>query len=216
MLTPAASLANRLPSGIVLTITSAAIAIIASLHGFRLLRNRSVLTLALFLGSAALWAQVGFLTTVFDTVATTSCQATVIFATLFDQLARVAAAQYTIWAVHADKLPVLRRISQGLVLLRASLGVADVAVTRFSFSPTCVPITDQIVLPILVIVFDVAIIIFSGAVASCSAAAKAHRTVMASRAVGSILAGLVLWLCVSRKSKTSLFGVLISKRPASS
>ena len=58
----------------------------------------------LFLLFAALWAQLDFLNLLLPVTSTIACQATLIFSTLFDQLARVGMEQFLLWSVgHGTK-----------------------------------------------------------------------------------------------------------------
>ena len=113
----------------------------------------------LFLLFAALWAQLDFLNLLLPTTSSTACQATLIFSTLFDQLARVGIEQFLLWSVgHGTKITTERLILQVILLLRMVAGGLLVGFTRPDFAPVCVARTKLLPIAIVVLVLEAVII----------------------------------------------------------
>jgi hypothetical protein len=113
----------------------------------------------LFLLFAALWAQLDFLNLLLPTTSSTACQATLVFSTLFDQLARVGIEQFLLWSVgHGTKVTTERLILQVILLLRMVAGGLLVGFTRPDFAPVCVARTKVLPIAIVVLVLEAVII----------------------------------------------------------
>jgi hypothetical protein len=113
----------------------------------------------LFLLFAALWAQIDFVNLLLPATSTTGCQATLIFSTMFDQLARVFIEQFLLWSVeYGQKLTAERMVLQVILLFRLIAGGILVGFTRPDFAPVCVARTSVLPVAILVLVLDVVII----------------------------------------------------------
>lgn len=150
---------TRKNSGIIVNAASAALFLYIRGHGSAIFRDGPRLVLITFLLSAALWAQIDFITTVVDTTATTSCQVGIIFTTFFDQLARFSIEQYLLWAINSGTKSGLQQIlPQALLGVRFVLGMVFVGFSRPLFDPVCVPHSSVLPLAILVVALDAVII----------------------------------------------------------
>ncbi len=86
-------------------------------------------------------------------------QATLIFSTMFDQLARIVMEQFLLWSVrHGQKLTTERLVLQVILFFRLIAGGVLVGFTRPDFAPACVARTSVLSVAILVLVLDVIII----------------------------------------------------------
>jgi hypothetical protein len=113
----------------------------------------------LFLFFAALWAQIDFLNLIIPSTAPTACQATLVFSTMSDQLARVGMEQFLLWSVgHGTKATAERLILQAILGVRLVAGGLLVGFTRPDFAPVCVARTSLMPISILVITLDFVII----------------------------------------------------------
>ena len=113
----------------------------------------------LFLLFGALWAQIDFVNLLLPVTATTACQVTLVFSTMFDQLARVVMEQFLLWSVgHGTKLTAERLVLQVVLLFRLIAGGLLVGFTRPDFAPACVARTSVLPVAIVVLVLDVIII----------------------------------------------------------
>lgn len=111
----------------------------------------------LFLLFAALWAQVDFLNLLLTKPST--CQATLIFSTAFDQLARFLLEQFLLWSVgQRTKMNAGQIILQAILGLRLIAGGMLVGFTRPDFAPLCIARTSLEPVAIIVLVFDFVII----------------------------------------------------------
>lgn len=89
----------------------------------------------------------------------TTCQATLIVSTMFDQLARVGIEQFLLWSVgHGTKLTAERLILQGILLVRTGGGAVLVGFTRPQYAPVCVAQTSVTPLAVVVLALDAIII----------------------------------------------------------
>jgi hypothetical protein len=128
-------------------------------HGSTIFQDGRRLVLILFLLFAALWAQIDFLNLLLPITSTTACQATLVFSTMFDQLARVVMEQFLLWSVgHGTKLTAERLVLQVILLFRLIAGGLFVGFTRSDFAPACVATTSILPIAIVVLVLDVIII----------------------------------------------------------
>lgn len=192
------------PSGIVLSAASAALVLVVKGTGFSaVFRDSQRLVLVLFLLSAALWAQTDFISILLDiTTSNVPCQVGVIFATVFDQLARFSVEQFLLWGLNIDsgaKLSLTQLIPQALVLGRFLAGAVFTGFIRPQTDDFCVATTSVLPVGILVTGLDGAIISLlvirayspGGAAKENqgSKGAKADR----ARALMSVLLGLVFW-----------------------
>ncbi|KAL2150872.1 hypothetical protein VTH82DRAFT_7435 [Thermothelomyces myriococcoides] len=190
--------------GIVLSAASAALVLVVKGTGFSaVFRDSQRLVLVLFLLSAALWAQTDFISILLDiTTSNVPCQVGVIFATVFDQLARFSVEQFLLWGLNIDsgaKLSLTQLIPQALVLGRFLAGAVFTGFIRPQTDDFCVATTSVLPVGILVTGLDGAIISLlvirayspGGAAKENqgSKGAKADR----ARALMSVLLGLVFW-----------------------
>ena len=152
--------ANISNSGFVVNAASAALFLYINGHGSSIFRDGQRLVLITFLLSAALWAQVDFITTVIDARATMSCQIGIIFNTLFDQLARFSIEQYLLWAINSGTKPgASQMIMQTIVGGRFVLGMVFVGLSRPLADPICLPRSSVLPVAIVVVAVDAAIIL---------------------------------------------------------
>lgn len=153
------SLLTSLCSGILLQAAAGTLFLYYRGHGPAIIQDGRRLVLVLFLLFAALWAQIDFVNLLLPATSTTGCQATLIFSTMFDQLARVFIEQFLLWSVeHGQKLTAGRMVLQVILLFRLIAGGILVGFTRPDFAPVCVARTSVLPVAILVLVLDVIII----------------------------------------------------------
>lgn len=100
-------------------------------------RNGLRLVLLLFLSSLILWSILGFSATLVTGNGNPSCQVLIVFATGFDQLARVAFEQFLAWRVKPKQLSAAVFGLQGLLLVRFVMGAVLVGVQRPQVYPVC-------------------------------------------------------------------------------
>lgn len=111
----------------------------------------------LFLLFTALWAQVDFLNLLI--LNPKLCQATLIFSTAFDQVARLLLEQFLLWSVvRGTKANAGQLALQGVLGLRLVVGAILVGFTRPQFTPVCVARTSLEPIAITVLVLDFVII----------------------------------------------------------
>ncbi|ORY61346.1 uncharacterized protein BCR38DRAFT_411227 [Pseudomassariella vexata] len=187
--------------GILVNASSAGLVLYIKGYGSAIFRDGLRLALITFLASSALWAQVEFISTVIEPTAASACQVTVIFSSLFDQVARVSIEQYLLWAV-ADQgsKSVSGMIPQALLLSRFIIGMVFVGETRVQFNPTCVPVSSVVPVAIVVIAVDVVILAYLAIRAFSSAPKDAggnQQAVFKRKAVLLTIAALAIWLGTS-------------------
>jgi hypothetical protein len=144
-------------SGILLQAATGALLIYFKGHGSTIFKDGRRLVLVLFLLFAALWAQVDFINLMI--LKPSACQATLIFSTAFDQLARFSLEQFLLWSVGQGT-----KLNNGQLILQAILGVRLIAggilvgFTRPDFAPVCVARTSLEPVAIVVLAFDFVIV----------------------------------------------------------
>lgn len=188
-------------SGIVVNSASAGLFLNVKGHGSSIFRDGKRLVLVLFLLSAALWAQIDFITTLIDPTATASCQLGVIFLTIFDQLARFSVEQHLLWVINDGMKPgALQYILQALLAARLVLGGVFVGLSKPEFNTVCVPVSSILIVAIITVIMDAVIIVGLAAKAiSAGVFGKMQDGGQASsrgKAVVAVLAGLVIWMGV--------------------
>jgi hypothetical protein len=116
-------------------------------HASSLWRDGLRLVLVTFLATSALWAQTDFFTTLISVNSSTGCQVAIVFASIFDQLARVSLQQAIIWAInHHDRVsPTESFFAQGAILVRFVLGGVFVGLQRPQLDSVC--LTSTSILP---------------------------------------------------------------------
>lgn len=193
---------HRGNSGIVVNAASAALFINVRGHGSSIFRDGKRLVLVIFLLSAALWAQIDFITTLIDPTALPSCQIGVIFTTAFDQLARFSIEQHLLWVAN-DGAPAsaVQYVLQGLVAGRFVMGVVFVVLSRAEFNTVCVPLSLVLIVGIVVVVLD-AVVILALAVRATSAGVfrkmqDGGHDAARGKAFIAVLLGMVIWTAVS-------------------
>jgi hypothetical protein len=144
-------------SGILLQAAIGALLIYFKGHGLTIFKDGRRLVLVLFLLFAALWAQIDFLNMLI--LKPSICQATLIFSTASDQLARVSLEQFLLWSMaQRTKLSPGQMILQVIVGLRLIAGGILVGFTRPDFAPVCIARTSLEPVAIVIIAFDFLII----------------------------------------------------------
>lgn len=190
-------------SGIVVNTSSAGFVIYIKGHGSTLFRDGLRLALTLFLGLAALWALMGFLSTLINPTATQTCAVAVILSSLFDQLARTCIEQYLVWAACKQR-SATNRIPQLLVLARAVVGLVFVGESRPQFNPTCVPLSNLVPLSIALVVMDAFILVNIAAITLSSGAELNKLGPNNSMMILLIIVGLAVWMGVCCRRMISL------------
>ncbi|EAQ84986.1 hypothetical protein CHGG_09000 [Chaetomium globosum CBS 148.51] len=190
--------------GIVLNAASAALVLYVKGYGLSaVFRDSQRLVLVLFLLSAALWAQIDFITVLLD-ISTSSmpCQIGIIFSTTFDQFARFSVEQFLLWALNNNngtKLSLAQLIPQILVLVRFLAGAIFIGFTRPQTDDFCVATTSALPVGILVAALDgVIVLLLIIRAYSAGGAAKENRggkgvNADRARALMTVLLGLVFW-----------------------
>lgn len=170
-------------------------------HGSTVFRDGKRLALVLFLLSVALWAQIDFATELIDPTATQACQIGIIFTTAFDQLARIAIEQFSLWVIFDGvRVSAARTVAHILLFGRLALGVVFVALSKPAFDTTCVSISSNFPVALAVVAADALFIVV------LAVAAFANRNVIVERegekqkgrpkSMSLLVFGLVLWLAV--------------------
>lgn len=163
-------------------------------HGSALFRDGLRLALILFLASSALWAQVGFFSTLIDPTEGSTCQVAVIVSTLLDQFARVSIEQFLIWVVAKDGLKSAAGLAtQILLFARFIVGMVFVGETKPQFNSTCVPLSNVVPVAIAVIALD-AVILTS--IAVLAVAGGTNKNGPGSKTVLLTIAALAVWMGV--------------------
>lgn len=171
-------------------------------QGSAIFRDGLRLVLITFLASAAVWAQVDFVTTLVSIGATSGCQVALIFGTVFDQLARVFMEQYLVWAVGSGGAVSATEhlFSQILVAIRFVLGLAFVGFSKPTFNPICVAQSSLLPIAITVITLDAVILgalviraFSSGLVQDVTESRPGFRR---SKAILLTIGGLAVWMGV--------------------
>ncbi|VBB79979.1 Putative protein of unknown function [Podospora comata] len=183
--------------GSVVYAASAALVLYINGHGAAVFRDSQRLVLVLFLISSALWAAIDFATTLIDTTGSSMpCQIGVIFASIFDQLARFSIEQFLLWALNSNKggkLSVVQLLPQILVLARFLAGAVFVGFTRPQTDDYCLATTSALPVGVAVLALDAIIIVLLIQKAySSGGAAKTN-----SRSLTSVLLGLICWTAAS-------------------
>ncbi|KAG8157497.1 hypothetical protein KVR01_012539 [Diaporthe batatas] len=188
--------------GIVVNAASAALFLNVRGHGSSIFRDGKRLVLAIFLFSAATWAQVGFITTLIDPAAENSCQIAIVFTTMFDQLARYAIEQHSLWVIN-DGTPAStgQIIPQVFLAIRFVLGAVFVGLSRPQFNAVCVPVSSVLALAITLVVVDAVVVtVLAGRAISVGLIKKMQdggQDSARSKAVVATLIGLIIWMATS-------------------
>ncbi|UPK96865.1 hypothetical protein LCI18_007800 [Fusarium solani-melongenae] len=161
-----------------------------------ILRDGSRLALITFLISSALWAQVDF-TSILINAASTSCQVTITFASIFDQFARVSVQQSLIWTLNKSTKGsgVDALASQGFVLVRLILGGVFVGFQRPQLGDICLARTS--VLPIGIVVSAVDLVFVAALLTRVVSHRNSWEGVVSGRAALFMTVGLGIWTAAS-------------------
>ncbi|KAJ4131615.1 hypothetical protein NW768_005808 [Fusarium equiseti] len=172
---------------------------LVSKRASKIIRDAPRLALIAFLISSTLWAQIQFGSFLLNTDSTSGCQVMIVFASTFDQFARVCMQQSLIWIFSTLSLVSLTEVGvmQGFIVLRLILGGIFVGFQRPQLETVCVTMTVVLPVGITVSVTDTAFIAFllmrvisRGA---DSDSQKGAITSTQSRAVALIVLGYIIW-----------------------
>ncbi|KAK0708340.1 hypothetical protein B0H67DRAFT_648418 [Lasiosphaeris hirsuta] len=185
--------------GIVVNAASAALFLYTKGHGSAIFRDSQRLVLILFLLSAALWAQVDFITVLLDiTRSPMPCQVGVIFAAIFDQLGRFSIEQYLVWALNSGTKPTIWQMTpQFVVLGRFVAGAVFVGFTRPQTDTFCVATTSSFPVAVVVIALDAVIISLLTVKAFSSAREDKQSDPTRSASIKLVLLGFAIWTATS-------------------
>ncbi|KAK7415275.1 hypothetical protein QQX98_006024 [Neonectria punicea] len=142
--------------GMVVNAATGAVFLYLKGHTSSLLRDGLRLVLVVFLTTSALWAQTDFITTLIGVQSAMGCQIAIVFATIFDQLARVSLQQATVWAIgHHDRVtPAESLATQGAIITRFILGGVFVGLQRPQLNNVCVTSTSVLQFGIVLLITD--------------------------------------------------------------
>ncbi|KAL2755893.1 hypothetical protein ACRALDRAFT_1043046 [Sodiomyces alcalophilus JCM 7366] len=169
-------------------------------HGIRVFRDGLRLALTIFFCSAALWALVGFATILLDPTSRIGCQVIIVFASAFDQLARLALLQYFVWAINQNqdrKSAADTLIPQALLALRFLVGAVHVGFQRPQLGLVCQTHPEWMAVGITVAATDAVL----AAVLLLRAFLTGHANdvrsggpgARRSKAIFRVMAGFALW-----------------------
>lgn len=188
-------------SGVLLAASSAAFTLFTWKHAAKALRDGLRLALISFLALASAWALTGFITTAVNPRSRSACQVSVVFSTLFDQLARICVEQFLLWASRGDGAPKALQIGAELVLLaRLGLGMAYVGLIRPVFNPSCVSEASVPYLAVTLIIVDAIMVVLLAIKAISSGATTSNLSTRSAKQTKSVflsIAGLAIWMGVS-------------------
>ena len=188
-------------SGVLLAASSAAFTLFTWKHAAKALRDGLRLALISFLALASAWALTGFITITVNPRSRSACQISIVFSTLFDQLARISVEQFLLWASRGDGAPKVLQVGAELVLLaRLGLGMAYVGLIRPVFNPTCVSEASVPYLAVSLIIVDAVMVVLLAIKAISSGATTSNlstRSAKQNKSVFLSIAGLAIWMGVS-------------------
>ncbi|KAK4067486.1 uncharacterized protein Triagg1_7666 [Trichoderma aggressivum f. europaeum] len=185
--------------GLVVLAASAAIFFFVKASKSPLIRAELRLALSFFLAASTLWGIFDLASTLVRDNSAPACQTVISFAAVFDQVARVSAEQFLLWAVNGGiKVTKLSLAMQGALLVRFILGAIFVGVQRPQFEPVCV--ASNLVLPIgvIVMVTDVAMVVALSTKVVLEKKSNAIRPeLFRTNALIFVTAGLGIWTGLS-------------------
>ncbi|ROT34893.1 hypothetical protein SODALDRAFT_363582 [Sodiomyces alkalinus F11] len=169
-------------------------------HGIRVFRDGLRLALTTFFSSAALWAHVGFVTILLDPTSRIGCQVIIVFASLFDQLARFAVLQYLVWAINQNqglKSSADAFIPQALLALRFIVGAVYVGFQRPQLGLVCQTRTEWMAVGITVAATDAvlfAVLLLRAFLTGHADNARSGEPgARRSKAIFHVISGFALW-----------------------
>ncbi|ROV96606.1 hypothetical protein VPNG_09026 [Cytospora leucostoma] len=188
--------------GIVVNAASAALFLNVRGYGSSIFLDGKRLALIIFLLSAALWAQLDFITILIGPIGARACQIGVIFTTIFDQLARYAIEQHLLWVINAGTgAGVGQYAPQGLLAGRFILGAVYIGFSRHQMDTICAPISSISAIAIAVVAVDAAIVAILGvravSVGLLMMIKKGSQDSARGHAIIAMLIGLVIWMATS-------------------
>ncbi|KUI69356.1 hypothetical protein VM1G_05596 [Cytospora mali] len=188
--------------GIVVNAASAALFLNVKGYGSSIFLDGKRLALIIFLLSAALWAQVDFITILIGSAGASSCQVGVIFTTVFDQLARYSIEQHLLWVINAGtEAGAGQYIPQGLLAGRLIMGGVFVGFSRHQLDTVCAPVSSILALAIAVVAVDAAAVAILATRAASVGIFKRMKEggqhSARGKAVVAVLIGLTIWLATS-------------------
>ncbi|KAK7747342.1 hypothetical protein SLS53_001595 [Cytospora paraplurivora] len=188
--------------GIVVNAASAALFLNVRGYGSSIFLDGKRLALIIFLLSAALWAQLDFITILIGPIGARACQIGVIFTTSFDQLARYAIEQHLLWVINAGTGAGLGQYApQGLLAGRFILGAVHTGFSRHQMDTICAPISSVSAIAIAVVAVDAAVVASLGvravSVGLLMMIKKGGQDSARGNAIIAMLIGLVIWMATS-------------------
>ncbi|KAH7151836.1 hypothetical protein B0J13DRAFT_658004, partial [Dactylonectria estremocensis] len=186
-------------SGLVVNAATGAAFLYLKGHASSLLQNGLRLVLVTFLLTSALWAQTDFITTLISVNSTTGCQVTIVFAAIFDQLARTCLQQAIIWAIdHHERVSKAESlIAQGAIFLRLVLGAVFVGLQRPQLDIICITTTSVLSFGVALLGADLAfsVAILGRAISFGLIKDIQEGTATSSRSKAALLTivGLLIW-----------------------
>ncbi|KUI53442.1 hypothetical protein VP1G_00836 [Cytospora mali] len=188
--------------GIVVNAASATLFLNVRGYGSSIFLDGKRLALIIFLLSAALWAQIDFITILIGSAGASSCQLGVIFTTVFDQLARYSIEQHLLWVINAGtEIGAGQYIPQGLLAGRLILGGVFVGFSRHQLDTVCAPVSSILALAIAVVAVDAAAVAILATRAASVGIFKRMKEggqhSARGKAVFAMLIGLAVWLATS-------------------
>ncbi|KAL8333620.1 hypothetical protein RB593_003357 [Gaeumannomyces tritici] len=192
--------------GIVVNGASAALFLNVKGHGSTIFRDGLGLALTIFLISAALWAQIGFIATTIDVTSALACSITSIVTAFFDQLARFSIEQFMLWGMRTkNNSGTSQLVLQSLLAGRFIAGGVFVGFVRRQEQAVCAPVSSLVPVSVTVVALDAIIIVSLAARAfSVGLVEDAKSGVARSKAIVWILVGFAIW---SATSVTLLLGM---------
>jgi len=126
-----------------------------------------------------------------------SCQVGIIFATVFDQLARFSVEQYLVWAMNNGVKPtVWQMVPQFVVLGRFVAGAVFSGFTRPQTDTFCVATSPTFPIAVVVIVLDVLTLLLLTARAFSSAGEIKDSELARRVSIKLVLLGFAIWTAV--------------------
>lgn len=188
-------------SGVTILASSGAAFLYAKGHGTSLFRDWLRLALIAFLINSALWSLMGFIATLINTDTTTPCQIVIVFAFVFDQLARVSLEQFLLGGMKAGFATSSGTlILQGVIAIRFILGGVLVGVQRPQIKHACISSNLLLPLGIATLAIDIIIVMiaFAGVINAGGIRKMREGSLDAdrSRALIFVMAGFAIWTAV--------------------
>jgi len=140
-----------------------------------------------------------------------SCQVGIIFATVFDQLARFSIEQYLVWAMnHGTKPTVWQMVPQFVVLGRFIAGAVFAGFSRPQTDTFCVATSSMFPVAVVVIVLDVVTLLLLTARAFSSVNEVKESELAKRVSYKLVLLGFAIWTAVRTTHVEMLFNYILT------